>query len=496
MRISFNTQRLGGLAFCVMFAFSSMSFMSSLWSMRSVWESVELQQEGRVELALRTNGPAIASIAEEPPASYFNDDFSLEVTELSPSIPAWVYFFLLALQCGFQPILVKAFTPKTIIRSTAVLAQEVVKLLVSVSYLCLSGTWQSSTEHWTMTTAILAAGLPATIFVIQNYCNLMATQALPPITFSVLNQTKTLSAALCCFLLLGKSQSRLQMVSLFLLVMAALVIQQILPIRHPCPRKKSNQQLLVESEEDKLEEDDGEEEKCIDLVVSETPRQQRRSLSLKNINVVSSPRSSGSTSLTKIPDFDDVNDETTSRSGEWENDRQYSAEKNREPDVDDVLTKGVIPALVASFLSGLAGALSQKTLQFHERSPHLFNTELACFSSFFLLSSLALGSPDGQLLRRRDGGGFMQGWTWKTWIPVVTNAAGAILVGLVTKHQGAVRKGFALIFGMLISGLLQHIIATKNNGTGEVTREQIIGGLIGAVSLWMHSSFPPAAIAS
>jgi hypothetical protein len=496
MRTSFNNQRRGCLAVCVMFAFSSMSFMSSLWSVQSVIESVELQQEGGTGLPLRTIGPAIASVEEETSPSLFNDNFSLVVTELSPSIPAWIYFVLLALQCGFQPILVKAFTPKTIIRSTAVLAQEIVKLLVSVSYLCLSATWQSSTEHWSMTNAILAAGLPAGIFVIQNYCNLMASQALPPITFSVLNQTKTLSAALCCFLLLGKSQSRLQIVSLFLLVVAALVIQQILPIQQPCPRKKSNQQLLDENEEDKLEDEDCDEEKSIDLVLLETHRKQRHSLTLKNKTVVLPPRSSGSNSLTRLPDSDDLEDETTSLSDDWQNDPQYAAEKNREPEVDDVLAKGVIPALVASFLSGLAGALSQKTLQFHERSPHLFNTELACFSSFFLLSSLALGSPDGQLLRRKDGGGFMQGWTWKTWIPVVTNAVGAILVGLVTKHQGAVRKGFALIFGILISGLLQHIIATKNNGTGEVTREQIIGGFIGAVSLWMHSSFPPTAIPS
>lgn len=57
------------------------------------------------------------------------------------------------------------------------------------------------------------------------------------------------------------------------------------------------------------------------------------------------------------------------------------------------------------------------------------------------------------------------------------------MVGLVTKHAGSVRKGFALIFGLLLSGLFQA------NGSG-ISSEQIVGGLMAAASLWMHTTHP------
>ena len=77
--------------------------------------------------------------------------------------------------------------------------------------------------------------------------------------------------------------------------------------------------------------------------------------------------------------------------------------------------------------------------------------------------------------------GFFDGWTPQTWIPIVTNALGGIIVGLVTKHAGAVRKGFALIFGILISGLWDY---------SSIGNAQIVGGALAALSLWMHTAFP------
>jgi UDP-sugar transporter A1/2/3 len=111
--------------------------------------------------------------------------------------------------------------------------------------------------------------------------------------------------------------------------------------------------------------------------------------------------------------------------------------------------------------------------------------ELSAFSIVIMLTSLVLGSPDGKRLRR---GSITEGWTWKTWIPIVTNASGGIVVGLVTKHAGAVRKGFALIFGLILSGILQNYFLSDEG----LSSEQIIGGLIASVSLWMHSTFPPS----
>jgi UDP-sugar transporter A1/2/3 len=109
--------------------------------------------------------------------------------------------------------------------------------------------------------------------------------------------------------------------------------------------------------------------------------------------------------------------------------------------------------------------------------------EISSFSVVFLAMSM-LVSDDGRKIRED---GFWKGWTYQTWIPVLSNAAGGIIVGLVTKHAGSVQKGFALIFGLFLSGLFQ----ARNTG---ITSEQVVGGILAAMSLWIHSSFPPVAI--
>ena len=82
----------------------------------------------------------------------------------------------------------------------------------------------------------------------------------------------------------------------------------------------------------------------------------------------------------------------------------------------------------------------------------------------------------------------MEGWTWKTWIPIITNACGGVVVGLVTKHAGAVRKGFALIFGLILSGVLATVTSKAED---KISTEQVAGGILASISLWMHSKYPP-----
>jgi UDP-sugar transporter A1/2/3 len=143
---------------------------------------------------------------------------------------------------------------------------------------------------------------------------------------------------------------------------------------------------------------------------------------------------------------------------------------------------GVIPVLAASFLSGLAGSLTEKTVISSGRNSYLYTMELSVASCIFLISSLLLNSPDSKLIQEN---GFFSGWTSTTWIPICTKAMGGVVVGLVTKHAGAVRKGFALIFGLLLSAIFQNMSKEE-----KVTKEQIVGGILAVVSLWMHSSFP------
>lgn len=143
------------------------------------------------------------------------------------------------------------------------------------------------------------------------------------------------------------------------------------------------------------------------------------------------------------------------------------------------VTHGVLPVLIASFISGLAGAISQKNLQNDDRNPYLFSSEL-CVASVLAVSISLFFSADGQKIQKL---GFFHHWTPKTLIPVFSNAIGGIIVGLVTKYAGSVRKGFALIFGMVLTAVVQSIIEGVS-----LSHEKVVGGALAALSLWMHSS--------
>lgn len=171
------------------------------------------------------------------------------------------------------------------------------------------------------------------------------------------------------------------------------------------------------------------------------------------------------------------------------------------------VTHGVLPILFASFLSGLAGALVQKAVQgggrqvrrFGEgevagktkqpKNFYLFSTELGIASIFLLLVSFAF-SGDG---RRIVSHGFFHEWTPATLVPIMTQSFGGICVGLVTKHAGSVRKGFALIFGMLLSGMV------TARGAGGLGVEQVLGLILASTSLFLHTRYPyrkPQALAA
>ena len=89
------------------------------------------------------------------------------------------------------------------------------------------------------------------------------------------------------------------------------------------------------------------------------------------------------------------------------------------------------------------------------------------------------------------GGSLFSNWTPYTLIPVVTNACGGLVVGLVTKYAGGVRKGFALIAGIVITGLAQYLVDGKELGT-----KTLYGVLLVSAAIYLHASFPPRPVAA
>ncbi|KAL7192580.1 hypothetical protein ACSBR2_024409 [Camellia fascicularis] len=124
---------------------------------------------------------------------------------------------------------------------------------------------------------------------------------------------------------------------------------------------------------------------------------------------------------------------------------------------DQILFYGIIPVLVASVLSGLASALCQWASQVKKHTSYLMTVEMSIVGSLCLLAS-TYKSPDGEAIRKL---GFLYGWTPLTLIPVMFNAVGGILVGLVTSYAGGVRKGFVIVSALLVTALLQFIFDGK-----------------------------------
>jgi len=247
------------------------------------------------------------------------------------------------------------------------------------------------------------------LYALQGVLQYISHQNLDPVTFNGLTQTKTLSAALCCWLLIGTRQSPVQIVALGILFASALVFQGYVRI----------------------------------------------GTLLRRNGVNSEPSSSSSSS---------------------------SAAKTRQ---EDWFFRGIVPCLGAAFLSGLAGALSQKGLQLTGitgRDPFLYTVEISFFSAVTLWLNMMRSNEFSSMEWQKQ----KAYWTWKTMIPIVVKAAGGVITALVHKYAGSVAKGFALMFGLLLSGTIQLCMSDET-----LQPHQVVGTLMIMLSTWLHFTHPP-----
>ncbi|PKI66233.1 hypothetical protein CRG98_013401 [Punica granatum] len=225
------------------------------------------------------------------------------------------------------------------------------------------GSLQKLLQEWTLVGSLVASGLPAAIYALQNSLLQISYKNLDSLTFSLLNQTKIIFTALFTYIILRQKQSIQQIGALFLLIVAAVLL--------------------------------------------------------------SIGEGSGKGSASSDP--------------------------------EQILFYGIIPVLVASVLSGLASSLCQWAAQVKKHSSYLMTVEMSLVGSLCMLAS-TFKSPDGETIRKY---GFFYGWTPLTLIPVISNALGGILVGLVTSYAGGVRKGFVIVSSLIVTALLQFIFEGK-----------------------------------
>ncbi|EED95706.1 predicted protein [Thalassiosira pseudonana CCMP1335] len=225
------------------------------------------------------------------------------------------------------------------------MVEEIFKMGLSAMFFisCGKDVVASELHGWTLSSSLLLAGLPALLYATQGVLTYLGYQNTDSVTFNGLNQTKTLSAALWCFLLMGKQQSPVQMVALTILFFSALLFQGTLSFSGMFQKNKDNAQLIHTDEHD--------------------------------------------------------------------------VEKSR-PHTS--FSKGILPCLTAAFISGLAGALSQKGVQMaggKGRNAYLYTMELGLYSSISLLVSM-FATKNGRKSLSGEGGIFKY-WTPLSILPVV-----------------------------------------------------------------------------
>lgn len=149
---------------------------------------------------------------------------------------------LLAVQYAVQPHLSKKYISENTNKQSVALVEEIVKSVVAAVIYSqyVVPQMHGSIHCWSLSSSVLAAALPAVLYAFQGVLQYVAQINLDPVAYNGLSQTKTLFAALACYLLMGMNQSMQQMLSLTLLFFSATLFQNHRSTANVDVRNESN----------------------------------------------------------------------------------------------------------------------------------------------------------------------------------------------------------------------------------------------------------------
>ncbi|ETO12314.1 hypothetical protein RFI_25062 [Reticulomyxa filosa] len=123
---------------------------------------------------------------------------------------------------------------------------------------------------------------------------------------------------------------------------------------------------------------------------------------------------------------------------------------------------GLSAVLAASLFSGLAGTLVQKALQQSAstnnsgRNSLFYTIEMGFYGIVLMVLRLCfemyLHILDGKKIIEK---GVFHDLNWTCLVPITSNAVGGIGVGMLTKYAGVINKSYAMILGIMITGILR-----------------------------------------
>ncbi|XP_034039860.1 UDP-N-acetylglucosamine transporter-like isoform X2 [Thalassophryne amazonica] len=114
---------------------------------------------------------------------------------------------------------------------------------------------------------------------------------------------------------------------------------------------------------------------------------------------------------------------------------------------------GLMAVLMACVSSGFAGVYFEKILKGTKQSVWLRNIQLGGFGFIFGLIGMIV--YDGQKVMTS---GMFQGYSSITWIVVVLQAGGGLVIAIVIKYADNILKGFATSLSIIMSTLISYFL--------------------------------------
>uniref|UniRef100_A0A914N1Z3 UDP-galactose transporter n=2 Tax=Meloidogyne TaxID=189290 RepID=A0A914N1Z3_MELIC len=317
--------------------------------------------------------------------------------------------FVLVVQNTSQVLLMRYATTRNpsinppFLKTVAVFFNEIVKFFTSlILFFLLTGNNKKAfclikKHFFTNFLDTLKVGIPAFIYVIQNFLLYVAVENLDAGTYMVTYQLKILTTAIFTVLILKRKLSIQQWISLIVLIFGVAIVQ--------ISANKNKQQLINNNNLNTTT--------IINLnnltnfVLNNTNKE-----ILTNISSPSSPSSSS------LPHHQHI----------------------QNPFI------GFISIIIACILSGFAGIYLEKILKSNDVSIWLRNTQLAFLS--IPIGLFVIWVNDSEKVRIK---GFMQGFDLIVWMAVLLQALGGLVVAIVIKYADNILKAFGTSVSIVVA---------------------------------------------
>lgn len=110
---------------------------------------------------------------------------------------------------------------------------------------------------------------------------------------------------------------------------------------------------------------------------------------------------------------------------------------------------GLLAVITSCVSSGFAGCYFEKILKTSDTSMWVRNIQLGLSGALFSFIGMVVYDRE-----RLMDGGMLQGYDWLTWVVVMNQALGGLLVAIVVKYADNILKGFATSLSIIISGII------------------------------------------